>query len=58
MNNILTSKPPCWTSLAVQWLRPHASIEGSTGSVPDWGTKITDRSVQPKKKTQPAFGSE
>lgn len=50
MNNIVTSKPPCWTSLAVQWLSLHASIEGSTGSFPGWGTKITDRTVQPKKK--------
>ena len=28
------------TSLAVQWLRPHASISGGTGSVLGWGTKI------------------
>lgn len=50
MNNIVTSKPPCWISLAVQWLSLHASTEGSTGSVLGWGAKITDHSVQLKKK--------
>ena len=28
------------TSLAVQWLRLHASTAGGTGSIPSWGTKI------------------
>ena len=28
------------TSLVVQWLGLCASTEGSTGSIPDWGTKI------------------
>ena len=28
------------TSLAVQWLRLHASNAGGTGSIPGWGTKI------------------
>ena len=28
------------TSLAVQWLRPHASTAGDTGSTPGWGTRI------------------
>lgn len=50
MNNIVASKPPHWTSLAVQWLSLHTSIEGSTGSIPGWDTKITDLTVQPKKK--------
>ena len=27
------------TSLAVQWLRFHASNAGGTGSIPSWGTK-------------------
>ena len=28
------------TSLAVQWLRPHASNAESTGLIPDRGTRI------------------
>ena len=28
------------TSLAVQWLRIHASTAGGTGLMPGWGTKI------------------
>ena len=28
------------TSLAVQWLRLHASTAGGAGSIPGWGTKI------------------
>ena len=40
-------------SLAVQWLRLHASIAGGTaGSIPGWGTKILHamRRGQKKKK--------
>ena len=29
------------TSLAVQWLRLHASTSGGAGSIPGWGTKIS-----------------
>ena len=28
------------TSLAIQWLRPQASIAGGMGSIPGWGAKI------------------
>ena len=28
------------TSIAVQWLRVHASTAGGAGSIPGWGTKI------------------
>ena len=28
------------TSLAVQWLRSHASNAGGTSSIPGWGSKI------------------
>ena len=40
------------TSLAVQWLRLHASIAGGAGSIPDRGTKIPHamRCSQKKKK--------
>ena len=37
------------TSLAVQWLRLHASNAGSVGSIPGRGTP-TRRRVRPKKK--------
>ena len=36
-------------SLSVQWLRFHASHSGAMGSIPGWGTKISD-AVQTKKK--------
>ena len=39
------------TSLAVQWVRLHASTAGGTGSIPGWGAKIAaSYAVQPKKK--------
>ena len=37
------------TSLAVQWLRLHASTAGGTGSIPGWGSS-TCHTVRPKKK--------
>ena len=37
------------TSLASQWLRPHASNTGDTGSILGWGTKIP-HAAQPKNK--------
>ena len=37
----------CRTSLAVQWLRLHASTAGGTGSIPGQGTKIL-HAVRPK----------
>ena len=48
-----------WTSLAVQWLRLHASTAGGGGSVPGWGTK-NPQSVQygqkiKKKKKKTAW---
>ena len=33
-------KEPPGTSLAVQWLRFHASNAGAAGLIPGWGTKI------------------
>ena len=36
------------TSLAVQWLRLHASAAGGVGSIPGWGTKIPHATL-PKK---------
>ena len=41
------------TSLAVQWLRLHASTAGGAGSIPSGGNKIphaTCRATQPKQK--------
>ena len=41
------------TSLAVQWLRLHASTAGDTGSIPGQGTKILHaRAAQPNKTKQ------
>ena len=37
------------TSLAVQWLRLHASTEGGKGLIPGWGIKIP-RATRPKGK--------
>ena len=33
-------KEQCGNSLAIQWLRRHASTAGDTGSMPGQGTKI------------------
>ena len=38
------------TSLAVQWLRVHASTVGGTGSIPGWGTKIPHAAGHSQKK--------
>ena len=38
------------TSLAVQWLRLHASIAGGVGSIPGHGTKIPSCCVAKKKE--------
>ena len=38
------------TFLAVQWLRPQASSEGSAGSIPGWGSKILHASGHSQKK--------
>ena len=38
------------TSLAVQWLRLHASNAGSAGSVSGWGTKISHAHRTAKNK--------
>ena len=42
------------TSLAVQWLRLHASTAGGADSIPDWGTKFLHAAWcgQKKKKIQ------
>ena len=42
------------TSLALQWLRPQASITGGAGLIPSMGTKIPQavHSSQNKQKTQ------
>ena len=37
------------TSLAVQWLKLHASTAGGTGSIPGQGTVIPNATWQPKK---------
>ena len=41
-------------SLVVQWLGLHTSSAGSTGSTPDWGTKIPHvvQCGQKKKKKE------
>ena len=39
-----------WTSLAVHWLRPHASTAEGTDLMPGRGTKIPHAVAQPKKK--------
>ena len=47
----LTQKDRCRTSLAVQWLRLHASTAGGMGSIPGQGTKIPQAAaLQPKEK--------
>ena len=38
------------TSLAVQWLRPHASFAGGRGSIPGQGAKIPQIVWQGQKK--------
>ena len=38
------------TSLAVQWLRHHASTAEGAGSIPSWGTKILHASRDSQKK--------
>ena len=38
------------TSLVVQWLKLHAFNAGSTGSIPDWGTKIPHAMRQKEKE--------
>ena len=38
------------TSLAVQWLRLHASTAGGLGSIPGWVTKIPHAHGAAKKK--------
>ena len=38
------------TSLAVQWLRLHASTAGGVGLIPGWGTKIPHAMWRKKKK--------
>ena len=48
-----SSKRWTWgTSLAVQWLRLHASTAGATSSIHGWGTKISHAlcAVQPETK--------
>ena len=42
--------PALGVSLAVQWLRLHASNAGGTGSILGWGTELPHAVVQPKKK--------
>ena len=44
------------TSLEVQWLRLHASVSGSTISIPGWGTKIPHASWCSKKKKKNGGG--
>ena len=44
-----------WTSLAVQWLRLWASTARDTGSIPDWGTKISHAQCGPKNVTLSNF---
>ena len=39
-----------WTSLAVQWLRLHASTAGGTGSIPVRGTKIPHAAQRGQKR--------
>ena len=36
----------------VQWLGPHASTAGGTGSIPGWGTKIPQATQCGKKQQQ------
>ena len=38
------------TSLAVQWLGPHASTAAGSGSIPGWGTKILYAAWRSQKK--------
>ena len=38
------------TSLAVQWLRLHASTAGGTGLTPGWGNKIPHAAWHGQKK--------
>ena len=47
---LLKRMQDAWTSLAVQWLRLHAYIADSMGSIFGWGSS-TCRAVQPKKKS-------
>ena len=46
-----SSKATCRTSLVVQWLRPHSSTAGSTGSIHARGTKIL-KAEQCRKQQQ------
>ena len=44
------------TSLAVQWLRLHASSAGEAGSIIGWGTKIPRATRQSQKKKKHILG--
>ena len=48
LKNSILRKANARTSLAVQWLRLHASTAGSVSSVLGWGIKI----LQPKKEKE------
>ena len=51
MRKRIKQKMGIGTSLAVQWLRLHASNAGGAGSIPSQGTKITHTAWSgPKKK--------
>ena len=43
------------SSLAVQWLRLHASTSGDAGSIPDQGTKIPHTRQHDKKKKSVSY---
>ena len=48
----LKKKSSSGTSLAVQWLRLHASTAGGAGSIPGWGTKILHAVRRGQKKKE------
>ena len=55
---LISQNVPAWTSLAVQWLRLHASTAGGMGLIPGGGTKILN-AVQcgdPKKSFANEYG--
>ena len=43
---------PVGTSLAVQWLKLHASTAGDVGLIPSWGTKIPHAMRHGQKKKE------
>ena len=61
MARVTFPKANLGASLAVQWLRRHASIAGGAGLIPGWGTKIPHaawpKNRRKKKKSKSSYQS-